>query len=188
MNDHAPSGYVCPFCRFVQGNETPANTRGDVVYEDDEVLAFVSPRWWPKNHGNLLVIPKRHYENIFDIPDEMLSRVTVVAKRLALAMKEAYQCGGTSKRQHNEPGGGQEVFHFHLHLFPRYDGDELYQRDNEYRFASRDERRPYAQKLRALLEERSSPEEAASDEGRQGVDAVETGLPEASAATGPAWG
>jgi histidine triad (HIT) family protein len=188
MNDHAPSGYVCPFCRFVQGNDTPANTRGDVVYQDDEVMAFVAPRWWPNNPGNVIVIPISHSENIYAIPDDILSRIIVVARRLAIAIKEVYRCDGTSLRQHNEPGGGQDVFHFHLHVFPRYVDDELYQLTNEHRFASHDERHPYAQELRAFLEALPSPEEASSDEGRQGVDAVATGLPEVSAATGPAWG
>jgi histidine triad (HIT) family protein len=162
MNEQAPSDYVCPFCRFVQGNETPANTRGDVVYQDDEVIAFVAPRWWPNNPGNVIVIPISHYENIYTIPDDILSRIIVVAKRLAIAIKEVYRCDGSSLRQHNDLGGGQDVFHFHLHVFPRYVGDELYQRTDEHRFASQDERRPYAQKLRAFIEERSSPEEPAS--------------------------
>jgi histidine triad (HIT) family protein len=175
MNDRAPSGYVCPFCRFVQGNETPANTRGDIVYQDDVVMAFVAPRWWPNNPGNVIVIPIGHYENIYVIPDDILSRIIIVAKCLAIAIKEVSLCDGISLRQHNESGGGQDVFHFHLHVFPRYVDDELYQRTDEHRFASQDERRPYAQKLRAFLEARFSAEEASTDEERQGADAVATG-------------
>jgi len=149
---HAPSDYLCPFCRFVQGLETPANTRDDIVCQDNEVMAFVAPRWWPENNGNLIVIPKHHYENIYTIPDDLLSRIIVVGKRLVIAMKEVYGCDGTSLRQHNEPGGGQDVFHFHLHLFPRYFDDRLYQRTDEHRFAAQEERRPYAQKLRTCIE------------------------------------
>lgn len=144
----------CPFCRFIGGAETPSNTRSDIVHDDDEVLAFVSPRWWPNNHGNLIIIPKRHVENIYDIPDELLARVVVVEKHLALAMKAAYRCDGTSLRQHNEPGGGQDVLHFHLHLLPRYICDSLYQRTDEHRFAIPGERRVYAEKLKAHLAKR----------------------------------
>jgi histidine triad (HIT) family protein len=147
----APSGYACPFCRFIGGAETASNTRSDIVYEDDEVMAFVSPRWWPNNQGNLIIIPKRHYENLYEIPDELLAQVVIVANRLAVVMKAAYQCDGTSLRQHNEPGGGQDVFHFHLHLIPRFAGDALYQRDNDYRSATAEERRPYAERLKAHL-------------------------------------
>lgn len=148
---HPPAGYRCPFCAFVAGGETPANTRGDVVFEDEAVLAFVSPRWWPNNPGHAIVIPKAHHENLCDFPDDLLAMVAVVAKRLAVAMTAAYGCAGTSLRQHNEPAGGQDVFHFHLHVFPRYEGDNLYGRHGEHRFAAAEERRPYAKKLRAAL-------------------------------------
>ena len=151
MANEGSLGHRCPFCHFAQGGETPYNRRDDVVYEDDEVLAFVSPKWWPNNAGGLIVIPKAHAETIYDIPDALLSRVAVVGKRLAVALKAVYRCDGTSLRQHNEPGGDQDVFHFHLHVLPRYAGDELYRRTDEHRFATAEERQPYAQRLRAFL-------------------------------------
>lgn len=60
--------------------------------------------------------------------------------------------GGTTFRQHNEPVGDQEVLHFHLHLFPRYFGDDLYRKTDEHRFAAAEERAVYAQKLRSFLD------------------------------------
>src|SRR2546421_613310 len=69
----------------------------------------------------------------------------------ALAMKTAYGCEGPSFRQHNEPAGYQEVWHYHLHVFPRYHGDDLYMRSKERRWVTPAERAPYAEKLRAVL-------------------------------------
>ena len=120
----APLEHHCPFCHFAQGGETSTNTCGDIVYQDDEVMAFVSPKWWPNNPGNLIVIPRNHVENLYGMPDALLAKIVMVAKRLAVAMKTVYQCDGTSLRQHNEPGGDQDVFHFHLHLLPRYVDDD----------------------------------------------------------------
>ena len=66
-------------------------------------------------------------------------------------LKTAYRCEGTSTRQHNEPAGYQDVWHLHAHVFPRYPGDRLYERHEEKRWASPEERAPYAAKLRAVL-------------------------------------
>ena len=69
------------------------------------------------------------------------------------AMKETYGCDGTSLRQHNEPAGNQVIFHFHLHVFPRWEGDNLYANHENNRSVSVDERAPYAEKLRAYFQE-----------------------------------
>ena len=151
MRTHAPAGYACLFCRFARGEESPANALADVVYADDEVMAFVAPKTWPGNVGNALVVPRAHHENLYDLPDALLAKVTVVAKRVAIAMTVAYGCDGTSTRQHNEPGGDQDVFHFHLHVFPRWAGDGLYRRHDEARFVPAAERRAYAERLRKVL-------------------------------------
>lgn len=151
---------ACVFCRFVSGEETEHNTRGDVVHEDVETLAFVSPTWWPNNPGNVIVIPRHHFETIYDIPDVVLVQVCLVAKRLAIAMKAAYACDGVSLRQHNEVGGGQDVPHFHVHVLPRYFGDDLYQRVDEHRFAPAQERAIYVGKLKAALNEPAAPSPA----------------------------
>lgn len=102
----------------------------------------------------MLIVPRAHYENLYDMPDELLAHVMVLAKRIAIAiaMKAAYGCDGTSLRQHNEPAGNQDVWHFHLHVFPRWDGDRLYQRTDEAREVNAEERRKYAAQLREALE------------------------------------
>jgi len=68
-----------------------------------------------------------------------------------VAIKPSYGCDGTSTRQHNDSGAGQDVFHFHVHVFPRFTGDELYARDAECRWTSPEERVPYAERLREAL-------------------------------------
>ena len=83
--------------------------------------------------------------------DGVLAAVQIAGKRIALALRTAYGCEGTSFRQHNEPAGGQEVWHYHLHVFPRYLGDDLYGRNRERRLTTPMEREPYAQKLRKHL-------------------------------------
>jgi histidine triad (HIT) family protein len=148
---HEPEGYACPFCEVVAGRETEHTLRSDVVYGDGRATAFVSPRWWPANPGNVLVVPDEHHENVYAIPDELLAHVYVVTKRIAVAVRETYGCDGTSTRQHNEPGAGQDVWHFHVHVFPRHRGDDLYRRNAEARWATAEERAPYAAKLRASL-------------------------------------
>jgi histidine triad (HIT) family protein len=128
------------------------NAPEDIVYADDALLAFISPRTWPLNAGNVLIVPRAHYENLYDMPDDLLAHVMVIAKQIAIAMKVAYSCDGTSLRQHNEPAGNQDVWHFHLHVFPRWEGDRLYQRTDEAREVDAEERRMYAAQLREVLE------------------------------------
>jgi histidine triad (HIT) family protein len=151
LTSHAPPGYECPFCRLLRGVETDHNRLADIVWQDDRTTAFISPRWWPENHGHVLVIPNEHVENLYAIDDDLLGAVYATAKRIAIALKAAYGCEGTSTRQHNEPAGNQDVWHLHVHVFPRYFGDRLYQRHEEERWASPEERAPYAAKLRAVL-------------------------------------
>ena len=151
---HEPAGYRCPFCRLVAGEDLSANfsKQSDVFWRDDLVIAFISTAWWPANAGNALIVPNDHYENVYDISDDVLARVQIVGKRIAMAMRRTYPCEGTSFRQHNEPAGNQEVWHYHLHVFPRYGGDMLYERSWERRDTTPGERLPYAEKLRAALD------------------------------------
>jgi histidine triad (HIT) family protein len=148
---HEPPRYRCPFCRLLQGEESEHNRVDDVVWRDEQTTAFVSPKWWPENAGHVIVVPNRHVENLYAIDDELLGAVYATAKRIAVAMKAAYDCEGTSTRQHNEPGGNQDVWHLHVHVFPRADGDGLYARDLEARWVDAAERAPYAARLRAAL-------------------------------------
>ena len=119
----------------------------------NKVIGFISPHWWPRNPGHVILIPWEHYENIYDLPDEYEAEIFKESRRIARAMKTAYGCDGVSTRQHNEPAGMQEVWHFHQDIFPRFAGDELYTRTAERFCTTPSQRLPYAEKLRAALAE-----------------------------------
>lgn len=148
MYNHAPKAYLCPICNLVRGVETESNRHDDIVLEDEAIISFISPKWWPHNPGHVMVCPKTHFENIYDITDDLLTRIQLASKRIAIAMKETYHCDGVSTRQHNEPAGNQDVWHFHLHVFPRYPADNLYLNHTQARFVRPPERLPYANLLR----------------------------------------
>jgi histidine triad (HIT) family protein len=151
MFEHAPEGYACPFCTVAAGGDVPPHTlQSDVVWRSAAVTAFISARWWPNNPGHVLVVPNAHFENIYSLPAELAARLHEVARSIALAFKHVYRCDGVSTRQHNEPAGDQEVWHYHLHVFPRYPRDRLY--ELEGRFIPAAERATYAERLHAHLE------------------------------------
>jgi histidine triad (HIT) family protein len=154
MYSHEPPGYICPFCLIAAGTDDQGiwTKQSDVVYRSDTATAFISARWWPNNAGHVIIIPNQHIENIYVMPQTLHGELYEIARRLAIAMKQVYHCDGTSTRQHNEPGGYQEIWHFHLHVFPRYENDDLYILTPQGRITHPEERVPYANRLRAALE------------------------------------
>jgi histidine triad (HIT) family protein len=148
---HAPEGYICPFCSFLQGHNDQFTHQNDVVFQDSLVTAFIAPLWWPNNEGHVLIIPNDHFENLYDLPKQYAYRVQDVTQRIALAFKHVYCCHGVSTRQHNEPAGGQDVWHYHLHVFPRYDRDNLYHESRSREIAPAEKRWAYAGQLRTFL-------------------------------------
>ena len=106
----------CIFCKIANG-EIPSST----IYEDDmfRVILDLSPA----AKGHALVLPKAHFRNIFDIDEATASRLFVVAAKVAGAMKQTLGCDGLNIVQNNEEIAGQTVFHFHLHIIPRYVDD-----------------------------------------------------------------
>ena len=155
MYNHAPEGYLCPFCLLVQGVESPDvwSVQGDIIYRDGRVTAFISSHQWPSNHGNVIIIPNHHFENIYDLPTRYAVDIHRVAKQIALAMKAIYSCDGVSTRQHNEPAGNQDVWHYHLHVTPRYTYDRFYLSRREPMAAQ--ERAKHAARFREYLSESS---------------------------------
>jgi len=146
--NHEPADYPCPFCALLNGHEDQYATKQDIVYQNEFVTAKIAPKWWVNNPGHVLVVPNKHYENIYDIPEEIFAEVYKGVKKVALAIRSTYGCDGTSTRQHNEPAGNQDVWHLHVHVFPRYADDQLYQNHDNKRFVDAEARRPYAEKLR----------------------------------------
>lgn len=148
---HEPVGYDCPFCRMQRGFFNEHNQPRDVVAVTQHAFARIAPKWWPGNAGAVLVISREHHENLYDIPAEVGHAVWDLTQQVAIAMRRAYDCEGVSTRQHNEPAGNQDVWHLHVHVFPRSEGDELYERHRDTRWVGPDERRPYAEVLVAEL-------------------------------------
>jgi histidine triad (HIT) family protein len=149
---HAPDQYACPFCQIVDGLLDPTG----VVEPGAVVTTLISKWWFPRNPGHVLVVPNEHVENVYAISDELLGVVYTKARRVAIALKEIYGCDGTSMRQHNEPAGDQDVWHFHVHVLPRYRGDDLYLSHREHRETTLAEREPYATRLREYFQQQKS--------------------------------
>ena len=108
----------CIFCRIIKG-QIPCTK----VYEDSYVLAFLDIG--PVNKGHTLVIPKEHYETIFDMPDSLLCLVASAAKKVSKAIKEGIGCDGINVIQSNCRASGQLVPHYHAHIIPRLETDGL---------------------------------------------------------------
>ena len=152
VHSHEPEDYRCPFCLLQQGVHNDHNQPEDVIAVTGLAFARVSPRWWPDNAGGALVIPRAHHENLYDLPTEVGHAVWDLTRQVAVAMRDSYGCEGISTRQHNEPSGDQDVWHLHVHVFPRVPGDRLYEQHGRARFAPPAERRPYADRLAAALD------------------------------------
>ena len=127
MISHAPQDYKCPICIGLNGveNEDTLLKQADEVYKDDLVTVYINSFWIPTCEGHVIVVPNEHFENIYDLPKKYGHRIFEVAKKISIAMKEAYECDGITTRQNNEPAGNQHAFHYHFHIFPRYDGDSF---------------------------------------------------------------
>ena len=108
----------CIFCAIVEG-KIPS----EKVFEDKHVFAFMDIA--PANPGHLLIIPKQHYRNIFDMPAEVGSKIMEAAVPLATAIRETLNPDGLNLFQSNEAAAFQTVFHFHLHIIPRWENDPL---------------------------------------------------------------
>jgi histidine triad (HIT) family protein len=97
-------------------------------------------------------VPNKHYQTLYDLPDKIGHRIFETAKKMSIAIKNAYQCDGVTLRQNNEPAGDQHALHYHLHIFPRYEGDSFNQDLAKKSALSKPEdRRVYADKLKHYL-------------------------------------
>lgn len=110
---------------------------------------FINSFWIGKNEGHVIIVPNKHFENIYDLPPDLGHQIFDIAQKISLAIKEAYQCDGITLRQNNEPAGDQHAFHYHLHVFPRYNNDNFNQEmANKSRLSNPKERLEYADKLK----------------------------------------
>ena len=110
------------FCKIIKG-EIPSYT----IFEDEIVRVIMDVN--PRSDGHCLVIPKVHYQDLYDIPNETLSHIMIIEKKIASLLMEKLNCDGITLEENN--GCVQEVKHFHLHLIPRYQDKALAQKEVE---------------------------------------------------------
>ena len=108
----------CVFCKIIKG-EIPCAK----IYENDKVLAFLGIE--PINKGHTIVIPKEHHKDLLSMPDDILAEVTKITKKVSKAVVEATGADGFNIGQNNGKAAGQAVFHFHIHIMPRFENDGL---------------------------------------------------------------
>ena len=108
----------CIFCK-IANVEIPSAT----LYEDEDFRVILD--LGPASKGHALILPKAHAANIYEISDDMAAKAMILAKKMATKMTEALKCDGFNIVQNNGEPAGQTVFHFHMHLIPRYEGDQV---------------------------------------------------------------
>ncbi len=113
----------CIFCKIVN-NEIKSHT----IYEDELVKVFLDAN--PETNGHMLIIPKKHYQNILDLDEKIIPHaVKIIKEKLYPLIKEKLHCDGMTIAQNNEYG--QEIKHFHIHVVPRYENDQDYHSYNK---------------------------------------------------------
>ena len=108
----------CIFCKIAAG-EIPSAT----LYEDDDFRVILD--LGPASKGHALILPKNHYRNLYDIDDEVASKAILLAKKMITKLTDVLNCDGYNIVQNNEEAAGQTVFHFHMHMIPRYKNDNV---------------------------------------------------------------
>lgn len=108
----------CIFCKIANG-EIPTAT----IYEDEDFRVILD--LGPASKGHALILPKEHYANLYELEDEVSQKVLPVARKVITKMTEILGCDGYNLVQNNGEVAGQTVFHFHLHLIPRYENDTV---------------------------------------------------------------
>ncbi len=138
----------CIFCKIIEG-ESPAS----IVYEDDETIAFMDI--YPVTRGHTLVVPKAHASGLFDISPELCARTMRTAAAVSRAIRDALQPDGMNLWQSTGRAANQAVFHFHMHLIPRWYGDGLTAPHGRAR-ATREVLEDTSDRIRAAMNSRDS--------------------------------
>lgn len=122
----------CVFCRILRGDLTP----GVIAYRDVETAVFPSKDQQSRNRGHMLVVPTRHIGQIYNVGPEVAGPLMTTLSRVAAAVKAVGCADGVTIRQNNERHGGQDVFHVHFHVIPRFANDGFNNGDNRYPFGA----------------------------------------------------
>lgn len=112
MNDN------CIFCKIASGI-IPSAT----VYEDDDFRAILDIA--PAHKGHTIILPKKHADNLFELDEATAAKLMPVAKKVAVSLKKVTSCDGVNILQNNGTAAGQSVFHLHVHVIPRFEGDGI---------------------------------------------------------------
>ena len=108
----------CIFCKLANG-EIPTST----LCEDEDCRVILDMS--PASKGHALIIPKEHYANLYELPDETAAKALILAKKMITKLTKVLECDGYNIVQNNGEAAGQTVFHFHVHLIPRYKDDQV---------------------------------------------------------------
>jgi len=150
MYNHASPDYKCPICLAVEGIESEETMvkQDDIFYRDDLVMAVINSKFVGNNPGHAIVVPLKHYENLYELPEKEATQIMKIAKEVAIAMKEVRKSDGVMIRQNNEPASGQHAFHYHMHIFPRFEDDHFWENQSNVRVADPEERKPFSLAMR----------------------------------------
>jgi histidine triad (HIT) family protein len=118
------------------------------IYEDQNIFAFLDIN--PSNYGHTLVVPKKPYKNIYELPDEISGELFKKVKQIATAIKKSLKTDGVNIIMNNESVAGQIVFHAHIHIIPRYKNDGGYYNNKNLKYTN-NQAQEYAQKIIANL-------------------------------------
>lgn len=135
----------CIFCKILEG-DIPAYT----IYENDHFKVILDR--FPASEGHCLIIPKQHFEDIFDMSDLIASKIYPIAKKVAKVLKVVVEADGVNIVQNNGLVAGQTVKHFHLHLIPRKEGDDIVLNKTSNQEVTIEELAIIADKMRAAFE------------------------------------
>lgn len=131
------------FLKIIRG-EIPS----EKVYEDEVTFAFLDIK--PNNKGHVLVVPKESFRNVFDMPVETFAAMARSAQKIAVALRDTIGAEGVNITMNNEPAAGQEVFHAHMHVIPRFSGDHAFAKPRHLSYED-GEMKVFAEKIRKGL-------------------------------------
>jgi histidine triad (HIT) family protein len=153
MYNHTQRDYRCPICLGVKGieNKDTLIRKSDIIFKNKLVTVFIASFFVGKNFGHVIIVPNQHFENLYDLPDFVGKEIFVISKKISLAIRQAYKCEGITILQNNEPAGDQHAFHYHLHIFPRYQKDNLGKNLTNKKLVNPATRKKYAEKIKKEL-------------------------------------
>lgn len=111
-------------------------------------MGCIGSKFITGNEGHPIIVPMQHFENIYDMPEVYGQRVSDIAKKVAIALKKIRKCAGVNIVQNNEPAADQHAFHYHMHVIPRFEGDNFHVEFWNARKSEPEERTKYANELR----------------------------------------